>query len=190
MFGKVIITRAGYDPEKGKHIKDPYLGDTPSIGACRPDVRKRLPIGGQFFVITGKVNGVNQLVLGGLEVAEKISAQEAFGRFPGQRLRARDDGQLDGNVIVDNRGMQHRLDDHRNFNRRLENYIVGRNAIVLTTPREIALGREQTVEALREILKRNGLRPIDIVGRWGRDLTENEAEALRAWLIAIKKQAA
>jgi hypothetical protein len=190
MFAKVMITRAGYDPEKGRHIKDPYLGDVPSVGACRPDVRKRIPIGGQFFVITGKVKGVEQFVLGGLEVAEKISAQEAFSRFPDQRLHAREDGQLDGNIIVDARGEQHHLDNHRNFARRLDNYIIGKNPIVLTTPREINIGREQTLEALQEILKRKGSRPIDIVGRWGRDLTEKEAESLRAWLLAIKKQAA
>lgn len=190
MFAKVIITRAGYDPEKGKHIKDPYLGDSPSVGACRPDIRKRIPIGGQLFVVTGKVKGVQQFVLGGLEVAEKISAREAFERFPEQRLRARDDGQLDGNVIVDEAGGQHSLDDHKNFDRRVDNYVVGRKPIVLTTPREIAIGRKETLEALQEILKRKGARPIDIVGRWGRDLAEAEAEALRAWLLTIKNRAA
>lgn len=190
MFGKIIITRSGYDPERGKHIKDPYLGDSPSIGACRPDVRKRIQIGGHLFVISGKVQEVPQVVVGGFEVAEKISAMEAFHRFPEQRLRTRTDGQLDGNVIVNSRGKQHRLDDHRNFGERVDNYIVGTNPVVLETPDEIQLGREQTVQALQEILKKKGARPIDIVGRWGRDLTEEEAEKLRNWLIAIKKSAA
>lgn len=190
MFGKIIITRSGYDPEKGRHIKDPYLGEIPSIGACRPDVRKRIPIGGHIFLITGKVKDLPQLVLGGFEVAEKISAAEAFRRFPEQRLRQRGDGQLDGNVIVDDRGRQHRLDDHPNFDERVKNYIVGMNPVVLATPHELTLGREETIAALQEILKKKGSRPIDIVGRWGRDLTEEEAERLRAWLISIKKKAA
>jgi hypothetical protein len=190
MFGKIIITRSGYDPEKGKHIKDPYLGDTPSIGACRPDVRSRIQIGGHLFVISGRVQEVPQVVLGGFQVAEKISAMEAFRRFPEQRLRARTDGQLDGNIIVDSSGKQHRLDDHSNFDRRVKDYIVGANPVVLVTPRELQLGREQTLQALREILKQRGARPIDIVGRWGRDLTEEEAERLRNWLLAIKKSAA
>ena len=34
MAGKIIITRTGYDPEFGKHIKDPYLGPNPSLGAA------------------------------------------------------------------------------------------------------------------------------------------------------------
>ena len=29
MMGKIFITRAGYDPLLGKHVKDPYLGPCP-----------------------------------------------------------------------------------------------------------------------------------------------------------------
>lgn len=190
MFGKIIITRSGYDPEKGKHIKDPYLGDVPSIGACRPDVRRRINVGGQIFLVSGKVKNLQQVVVGGFEVAEKISAIEAFHRFPGQRLRSREDGQLDGNVIVDAEGRQHRLDDHSSFNERVKNYIVGKNPVVLTTPQELAIGRAQTLEALQDILKKKGARPIDVIGRWGRDLTEDQVEKLRAWLLSVKKSAA
>lgn len=42
MIGKIFITRSGYDPQLGKHVKDPYLGDCPTLGACRPDIRKQL----------------------------------------------------------------------------------------------------------------------------------------------------
>lgn len=42
MVGKIFITRTGYDPQLGKHVKDPYLGPCPTLGACRPDVRKQL----------------------------------------------------------------------------------------------------------------------------------------------------
>lgn len=40
--GYIFITKSGYDPGAGKHVKDPYLGDIPTIGACRPDLRKRV----------------------------------------------------------------------------------------------------------------------------------------------------
>jgi hypothetical protein len=36
MVGKIFITRSGYDPQLGKHVKDPYLGPCPTLGACRP----------------------------------------------------------------------------------------------------------------------------------------------------------
>ena len=87
MIGKIFVTSSGYDPEKGKHVKDPYLGPNPSLGACRPDIREQLQKGDHVFVVSGKVRGVDQVVLGGFEVAEKISAMEAYERFPEQRLR-------------------------------------------------------------------------------------------------------
>ena len=31
MVGKIFITRSGYDPQVGKHIKDPYLGPRPTL---------------------------------------------------------------------------------------------------------------------------------------------------------------
>jgi hypothetical protein len=30
MVGKIFITRQGYDPQLGKHVKDPYLGPNPA----------------------------------------------------------------------------------------------------------------------------------------------------------------
>src|SRR5262245_27295511 len=104
MIGKIFVTSTGYDPEKGKHVKDPYLGPNPSLGACRPDIRKKLHEGDHIFVVSGKVRGFDQVLLGGLEIAEKISAIEAYHRFPEQRLSWRPDGQITGNVIVNSDG--------------------------------------------------------------------------------------
>jgi hypothetical protein len=107
MIGKIFITRTGYDPERGKHVKDPYLGPTPTLGACRPDIRKQLRIGDHIFTISGKVLGVKQFVMGGFEIDSKIPAAEAYKLFPDQRLRQLEDGQLTGNIIVNSRGEQH-----------------------------------------------------------------------------------
>ena len=115
MIGKVFVTSTGYDPEKGKDVKDPYLGPNPSLGACRPDIRKQLQKGDQIFVVSGKIRNVAQFVIGGFEIEEKISAIEAYHRFPEQRLRLGDDGQVVGNVIVDADGKQHKLDHHNKF---------------------------------------------------------------------------
>src|SRR6478752_1549801 len=107
MVGKIFITRSGYDPQYGKHIKDPYLGPNPSLGACRPDIRIRVKEGDHLFFISGKLRNVNQYVMGGFEVENKIDAMKAYQRFPEQRLHLREDGQLAGNVIVDENGAQH-----------------------------------------------------------------------------------
>jgi hypothetical protein len=189
MIGSIFITRSGYDPQLGRHIKDPTLDNPPSLGACRPDIRRRLAPGDHLFVISGKVKDADQFVIGGFEIEEKIDAQEAYRRFPEQRLRRREDGQLTGNIIVDARGHQRELDDHATFARRLPNYLVGRNAISLVTPAEIALAREQTLEVLRDIFQRNGASPWAVVGRFGRQLTEAQIMQLREWLYSVKKSA-
>jgi len=190
MVGKIFITRSGYDPERGKHIKDPYLGPCPALGACRPDIRKQLKKGDHIFVISGKVPDFNQFVVGGFEIESKIPAVEAYRLFPDLRLHTLPDGQLDGNIIVTADGRQHELDSHNSFDQRIKNYVIGTNLIALTTPQEIAQGREQTLAALREILRKKGDTPFALVGRFGTALTEDQVLQLRKWLSKLKEKAA
>ena len=187
MVGKIFITRYGYDPQLGKHVKDPYLGPCPTLGACRPDVRSRLKQGDHIFVISGKIPQVNQFVMGGFEIDRKMDARTAYSLLPEQRLRKREDGQLTGNIIVDAHGNQHELDDHSSFGRRIENYVVGRNLISLSTSEEIEEGRNQTLEALRDILHKRGTSPVNVVGRFGSNLNEKQILQLRDWLASLKK---
>jgi len=191
MIGKIFITSSGYDPQLGKHVKDPYLGPNASLGACRPDFRRQVKEGDHLFVISGKLPNVRQFVMGGFEVEQKISSQQAYQMFPDQRLQLRDDGQLTGNIIVDANGAQHELDDHApaSFAKRVPNYIVGTNCVALVKPEEIALGREQTLDALREIFKKNSGTPWEIVGHYGSQLTEEQVHQLREWLLSLKKAA-
>lgn len=182
MVGKIFITRSGYDPQLGKHVKDPYLGVCPTLGACRPDIRKQLTIGDHIFVISGRLPLVKQFVMGGFEIASKVPAVQAYKMFPELRLRRLPDGQLTGNIIVGPDGRQHELDDHNSFDERIKNYVVGTSLVTVSSPEEISLAREQTVDALRDILKKDGDSPIDIVGRWGCKLNETQILQLREWL--------
>lgn len=188
MIGKIFVTSSGYDPAKGKDVKDPYLGPNPSLGACRPDIREQLQTGDHVFVVSGKVRNVDQVVLGGFEIAEKISAIEAYHRFPEQRLRVLPDGQVTGNVIVAADGTQHGLDHHNQFARRIQNYLVGTNPIALLTPEELDEGRHRTLEILSEVFQKNGNSIREIVGRC-RNLTDKQILKLRALLDAVKKTA-
>jgi hypothetical protein len=189
MIGKIFITRSGYDPQVGKHIKDPYLGPCPTLGACRPDVRRQLQKGDHIFVISGRVPDFNQFIMGGFEIESKIPAIEAYRLLPDLRLRRLQDGQLTGNIIVTPDGRQHELDDHSSFSRRIQNYVIGTNLISLVTPPEIVEGRKQTLEALREILQKNGKSPFEVVGRFGTKLSEKQILQLREWLEAVKRAA-
>lgn len=185
MKAKIFVTSTGYDPEKGKHVKDPYLGPRPTLGACRPDIREKLQKGDQIFTLSGKVPGVPQFVMGGFEIAEKIPAIEAYERFPELRLNKREDGQLTGNVIVNAEGKQHELDGHNKFDRRIQNYIVGTNPIVLATPAEIAEGRRLTLEILQDVFERKGDSVRSIIGRCS-NMDEKQVEKLRRLLEALK----
>lgn len=188
MIGKIFVTSSGYDPTKGKDVKDPYLGKNPSLGACRPDIREKLQKGDHIFVVSGKVRKVAQFVIGGFEIEEKISAIEAYYRFPEQRLSLLPDGQVAGNIIVDADGKQHSLDHHNQFARRTENYVVGRNPIALLTLEEMGEGRRQTLEILRDVFGIGGNSIREIIGRH-RNLTEEQVEKLRARLDEVKKAA-
>ena len=53
MKGKIFVTSTGYDPDKGRHVKNPYLGPRPTLGACRPDIREQLQKGDQLFTVSG-----------------------------------------------------------------------------------------------------------------------------------------
>lgn len=188
MIGKIFVTSSGYDPEKGKDVKDPYLRPKSSLGACRPDIREKLQKGDHIFVVSGKVRNVDQFVIGGFEIEEKIPAIEAYGRFPEQRLVLLPNGQVSGNVIVTADGKQHKLDHHDKFARRIQNYVVGTNTVALLTPEEIAEGRWRTLEILRDVfgIKGNSIR--DLMGR-NRNLSEKQVLKLRAHLTAVKNMA-
>jgi hypothetical protein len=185
MKGYTFITSSGYDPEKGKNVKDPYLGPTPTLGACMPNIRRWVVPGDHIFVISGKVQGVPQYIIGGFEVADKIDAIAAYKMFPHLRLRRDDDGQLIGNIIVTSEGKQHPLDEHTSFGTRIKNYVVGRDPLALVSPHEVAQGRAESVEILRSIFEKAGTTPHNIIGRCSK-LNEGQVRELRAWLRSVK----
>jgi|SRR5579884_1618116 len=186
MIGKIFITRTGYDPQLGKHIKDPTLGPVPTLGACHPDFRKKLQEGDHIFVVSGKVQRANQFIIGGFEIEAKIDATEAYKLFPENRLRRLPDGQLTGNIIVDSTGKQHGLDDHKTFQNRISNYVVGTHLLSLETDAEIEIGRQESMEVLRTLFQKNGKTPIDLIGHYGRSLNERQILEVRDWLKSLK----
>lgn len=190
MKGYIYITGTGADPGLHDNLDDPLFGDPPTLGACMTNLREFVDPGDYLFVVSGKAANVQQYILGGMRVAEKIDALAAYGRFPQNRLRRDENGFVRGNIIVDERGRQHPLDHHAadSFERRIRNYIVGDQAAALQTPNEVQLGREQSLRKLSEIFERPGNRAIDILGRH-RKLDENQVHGLMDWLRGIKAAA-
>ncbi|SRR6266536_2052745 len=185
--GYIYITSSGYDPEKGTPFNDPYLGKQPTLGACMPNIRKWVAPGDEIFFVSGKTEGVSQFVVGGFAVADKIDAMTAYETLPEHRLRLNREGKLLGNIIIDSKGHQHPLDTHSvsSFSRRIENYVIGRDPVVLKLPHEIQKGREQTVYFLTGLFRKKGNTPYEVMGRASK-LDEQQLKELRDWLFSIK----
>jgi hypothetical protein len=181
MKGYIYTMYAGADPGHGWTMNDPILSRPPTLGACVPHIRRAVSVGDHIFVVSGRVPGERQFVVGGFEVAEKLDALAAYRRFPENRLKLGPNGQVLGNVIVDSRGGHHKLDDHKNFEDRIENYIVGKNPLVLQTPAQFRAAREETVDALSDVFGKTGSRVFDIIGRY-RKMDQTQVEQIRAWL--------
>jgi hypothetical protein len=186
MNGYIYTMYAGADPGRGWIMSDPTVGNAATLGACVPNIRRAIEIGDWIFAISGRVTGAQQYVVCGFRVNEKINQLAAYERFPENRLHRGPNGQLVGNVIVNADGSQHPEDTHANFERRLDNYIVGGEPIVLDQPDEIDRGRAQTVAALSRIFERQGNRVFDIIGR-GRKMNAQQVDELRGWMESLKR---
>ena len=186
----IYITGTGTDPGARGNLNDPLFSGATSLGACMPNIRRFVDIGDHIFVVSGAFHGVQQYVVGGMEVAEKISAIEAYGRFPQNRLHTGQDGSLKGNIIINADGTQHPLDRHdpSTFENRIKNFVVGTNPVALETKREVELGRQHSLDKLSDIFGKQGNRPIDIMGRWAKLETAQSADLLD-WLKGLKDRA-
>jgi hypothetical protein len=191
MKGYIYITSTGADPAALNNLNDPLFTGVPTLGACMPNIRRLVERGDFIFVVSGKVAGIQQYVVGGLRVAEKITALSAYKRFPQNRLHLDADDKLQGNVVVNSRGEKHPLDTHdaATFASRVRDFVVGDHSIALTTPREVELGRAQSLPKLSQILNKKGNRAIDVVSRWSK-LDEKQIGQMVDWLNGIKATAA
>ncbi len=188
MKGYIYTMFRGADPSKGWVMTDPIFGPVPTLGACMPNVRRAVEQGDYIFVISGQVVGVRQYVVGGFEVDKKINALAAYKKFPQNRQRKLTDGSLRGNIIVNADGSRSEVDYHSDFEKRIENYIVGKNPVVVESQNEVAIARDETLKILSEIFKKRGKNVADIISRW-RKLDSVQIEQLREWLLEIKRTA-
>jgi hypothetical protein len=180
---------AGADPGQGWEMNDPIFDNPPTLGACMPQIRRNVEQNDHIFTISGRTSGVKQYLVGGFQVQEKIDAMLARDRFPQYRQRLKEDGSISGNIIVDSEGKQNKFDYHEgNFQKRIENYIIGKNPIYFTKQKEIEAARgKETMKILREVFKmKGGSIPFDIIGRW-RKMDENQIELLTSWIRDIKR---
>jgi len=185
-----IFVSPGSDPGLGKKLDDPIFGKLTTMGACRPDLRRFVKPGDYIFVVSGKSQGVAQFVIGGFSIDEKIDHLLAHSKLPDLRLKLEEDGTKTGNIIVNAQGEHHKLDHHKehNFDRRIQNYLVGQDSTYLSTPEEILRGREETLSVLRNLFnKPNAKRVSEIIGR-NKRMDEKQIADLLSALNYIKAE--
>jgi hypothetical protein len=189
MKGYIYTMFAGADPGAGWQMTDPIFDNPPTLGACMPQIRRAVEVNDHIFTISGRTAGLKQYLVGGFQVKEKINAMIARERFPQYRQRQNEDGTIAGNIIIDEKGKQNKFDYHEgNFEKRIENYIIGKNPLILSKQKEIEAARgAQTMEMLREVFKKKGGKiPFDIIGRW-RKLDENQIDLITGWIREVKR---
>ena len=169
MKGYIYKLYKGADPSVGWTFNDPIFGRRKaSLGACMPNIRKAVDIGDWVFCISGKIKQKAPYIVGGFQVDEKISAIEARLKYPEFNLQRNEEGQVIGNIIVDENGEHHVLDEHDNFGKRKENYILGRNKVFIESDDSIEEGRKRALDILQKTFGRKANRLDDIVPRWRR----------------------
>jgi len=190
-----IFVSPGSDPGAGLALVDPMLSSSrPTMGTCRPDLRRMVKPGDHIFVISGsRGRTIPQYVIGGMQIDEKLEDQlEALRRMPQNSLRF-DGEQRVGNIIALPDGTQdprddHDKRDHDKFEKRIKNYVLGKDAVILETQKEVEIGRDRSVRILSNLFGVNGHRMQQVVGR-GRKLSPMQVDLLRRALDDIKREA-
>jgi hypothetical protein len=185
MKGYIYTMYAGADPGHGWSMNDPIFGPVPTLGACVPNIRRAVVRGDYIFVVSGRVPGERQFVVGGFKVAEKINALSALKRFPQNGLQITPSGQVVGNVIVSPDGTQHPLDEHSNFASRVENYLVGTDPSYFETRTQYNVARSETLDVLSGLFGKRGDRVFDIIGRH-RKMDKDQVNDLLSWIRTVK----
>lgn len=177
---------AGADPDLGWKMTDPIYTKTPTLGSCVPNIRRVVEQGDYIFSISGRVKGFNQYVVGCFAVDQKINQLSAYQKFPQNRMKVDKEGTLSGNIIIDKDGNQLPYDYHTNLEKRIENYIIGKDPITIEGQKEVKKARQETIIMLNSLFNKKEESIHKIIGRW-RKLDQSQINDLIGWMKQIKK---
>ena len=186
MKGYIYTMFSGADPGQGWTMTDPIYGKVPTLGACMPNIRRSVEQDDYIFSVSGKVLNVKQYVVGAFSVDEKINALAAYKRLPENRMHVGTQGTLFGNIIVDANGHHLDCDYHKDHERRIENYIIGKDLVVIEGEKQVEKAREETLYVLNQLFGKNEDTIRKVLGRW-RKLDEAQIKDLLNWMNDIRK---
>ncbi|MCX2473529.1 MULTISPECIES: hypothetical protein [Pedobacter] len=185
MKGYIYTMFKGADPSMGWDMTDPIFTKVPTMGACRPDIRRAVERGDYIFSVSGRIVNVKPHIVGAFSVDDKINSLAAFDRFPENRMEVDQEGKFHGNIIFDKNGNHLPFDYHTNHDRRIDNYIIGKDAIFFDAEEEIKKAKEETVAVLNDIFGKNEEKVHKILGRW-RKMDSAQVNDLLSWMNRIK----
>lgn len=186
MKGYIYTMFEGADPGSGWEMTDPIYGKVPTLGACMPNIRRAVQQGDFIFSISGRVKNTKQYIVGGFAVDKKIDALSAYNRFPANRMKIDEDGKLKGNIIIDQNGKPLDFDYHNNYEKRIENYIIGKDPIFIDKEEQVNKAREETLYVLNNLFGKKEDAVHKIIGRW-RKLSDYQINDLIGWMNQIKR---
>ncbi|WP_420578350.1 hypothetical protein [Ekhidna sp.] len=186
MKGYIYTMYQGADPGNGFTLTDPiYDKEVVTMGACMPNIRRFVDKNDYIFNISGRVTSLKQYVVGGFQVDKKIDALTALNDYPQNQLKKKDDGTFRGNIIIDSEGNHLDYDYHSNYEKRLDNYILGKDPIFINEEDEIKRAREETLDILKDIFQKDGDSVFGVIGRF-RKMNEKQIDQLINWMDKIK----
>ena len=186
MKGYIYTMFQGADPALGWKMTDPIYTKVPTLGSCVPNIRRVVEQGDYIFSISGRVKNINQYLVGCFAVDEKINQLAAYKKFPENRMKMNKDGGLTGNIIIDAKGNHLPIDYHANHEKRIENYIIGKDPIIMQTEQEVERSRQETIYILNNIFNKKEDAIHKIIGRW-RKLDQSQINDLVGWMNNIKR---
>ncbi len=169
---------------------DPHLWDSPPTwGICRPDLRKLVHEGDYVFFVLPRASELPQTVYAYLRAREIITHMKAYNRpeLRMKRMRRTRRGQPNGNIIVTRAGQYNELDGNPDHKRRFDSikrhYVIGdaEHSRLLSRAKIEAMA-PAFADVLYGIFGVRAPRPIGVISRWGRVMTDSQANELLSWL--------
>lgn len=165
---------------------DPHFWtEPPTWGICRNDLRRKADSGDYIFFVLPKNARHPQCFFGYLRICKIITHQDAFNR---KQLRSKRMGNKfpNGNIIVDAAGKYNRFDGgvHRHIFERVKlDYAIGdpKHSRLLTEA-EINKLAPDFMSFLIRLFRKPGMRPIDVITRYGAKLSEAQVDAVLDWI--------
>lgn len=125
------------------------------------------------------------MIFGYMKVMEKITHIDAFHR-PQLVTKQMGGGNPNGNIIVDAHGQYNLFDAgaHRHiFHKIKDEYVVGKpETSKFLTTNEITSLAPNFMAQLSQITGKEGQYPIDIITRYGLELSNNQVQQLISWI--------